>query len=118
MPAGRYDIIIEAGATFQFRVTWKNPEGTPIDLTGYTARMKVKNQFGGTTIFSLSSPAAGITLGGAAGTVDITISATDTATAIGDVDSTALYDLELQSSSGVVTRVVQGKAFLKPEVTD
>ena len=118
MPAGRYDIIIEAGATFQFRITWKTPEGTPIDLTGYAARMKVKASYGGATLFSLSSPSAGIALGGAAGTIDVTISATDTAAAIGDAESTAVYDLEVQSGAGVVTRIVQGKAFLKPEVTD
>jgi hypothetical protein len=118
MPAGRYDITIEAGSTFQLRVTWKDSNGTPINLTGYTARMKVKPTYGGVATFSLTSPSGGLVLGGAAGTIDVTISATDTATNIGDTESTAMYDLEVESSGGVVTRLVQGKAFLKPEVTD
>lgn len=118
MPAGRYDITIEAGATFQLRVTWKDPNGSPIDLTGYSARMKVKASYGGATLFTLTSPSGGLVLGGAAGTVDATISATDTASGISDSESTAVYDLEVVSGGGVVTRLVQGKAFLKPEVTD
>jgi hypothetical protein len=117
VPASRYDITIEAGATFQLRITWRDPSGVPIDLTGYTARMKVKTTYGGTTVFSLTS-GSGITLGGIAGTIDILITDTGTAAAIGDSASTCVYDLELISAGGTVTRLIEGKAFLKPEVTD
>lgn len=118
MPAARHDITIEAGATFQLRVTWRDPNDNPIDLTGYSARMKVKNAVGGaTTYFSLTS-GSGITLGGAAGTVDILIDDAATASAIGDSQVTAVYDLEVESGGGITTRLIEGKAFLKPEVTD
>jgi hypothetical protein len=117
MSASRYDITIEAGATFSLQVTWKDPAGNPIDLSGYSARMKVKSAFGGTTYFSLTH-ASGIVLGGVAGTIGVTISATATATAIGSSPVTAVYDLELESGGGTVTRLIEGKAFLKPEVTN
>lgn len=118
MPAERHDITIEAGATFQFVITWRNPDGSLVNLTGHTARMKVKSAYGGTTTFSLTTGGGGIVLGGAAGTITVTISATDTAAAIGSSEATHVYDLEVVSGSGQVWRVVQGKAFLKPEVTD
>jgi len=104
---------IDAGATYQLTVTWKDSNGNPINLTGYTARMKMKNKHGGTTLVSLTE-ADGLTLGGALGTILVTISDTLTATLSGS----GVYDLEVESSGGVTTRVVEGSWVAKPEVTD
>ena len=62
---------------------------------------------------SLVSP-TGITLGGALGTVLATISATATKEL---TIQEGVYDLELESSGGVVTRLLQGKATISREVT-
>ena len=51
---------------------------TPVDLTGYTARMDIKDKVGGTVLKSLVSP-TDITLNTATSTITLTISATDTA---------------------------------------
>jgi hypothetical protein len=48
-----------------------------------------------------------IALGGSAGTITLTISATDTAALTA---GRGVYDLELVSGSGIVTRLLQGVA--------
>jgi hypothetical protein len=57
---------------------------------------------------------AGIALGGAAGTIVITIDANYTSALD---DGTYVYDLELTSSSGTVTRLLEGQFIVTPEVT-
>ena len=114
-PAGIYDIIADQGSTFSRRITWKDSTGTPINLTGYTAKMQVRETVDSSTVLlELSTTNSRITLGGAAGTIDLTASATVmTALAYGQF----VYDLELTSAGGVVTRVVQGSFTVPGEVT-
>ena len=42
MAAGRYSFVIEQGATTDFEVIYNDSTGTPIDLTGYAARMSIR----------------------------------------------------------------------------
>ena len=42
MAAGRYSFVIEQGATTDFEVIYNDSDGNPIDLTGYTARMSIR----------------------------------------------------------------------------
>lgn len=112
--AAKYDMTCDQGATFSRVVTWIDSTGVPVNLTGYSARMQVRATVSSaSTIFSLTSP-SNITLGGTAGTITIVITAAATAAATaGDY----VYDLELVSGSGVVTRLLQGCFVLDAEVT-
>lgn len=113
MAAGVYDITIEQGATFQMNLTWKDSTGTPVNLTGYSARMQVRTTYEAEdTLVSLVSP-TDITLGGALGTIAVVIAAS--ATQLLQIDE-AVYDLELVNGSQV-TRLLQGKATISREVT-
>lgn len=86
----------------------------PVNLTGFTARMQIRETIESTTTLVSLTEASGITLGGAAGTIGITITAT--ATALLDFDS-AVYDLEVVSAGGIVTPVAYGNVYLNDEVT-
>ena len=87
----------------------------PVNLTGFTARMQIRETVESTTtIASLTTENGGITLGGAAGTIALLLSAT--ATALLTVDS-AVYDLEIVSGGGVVTTVLSGNVYLTDETT-
>lgn len=111
-----YNIEIQQGATLSIVATWKDNAGTPINLTGYTARMAVRENYASTSaILTLTTENSGIALGGALGTV--TISASATATAALTAPWSGVYDLELVSGGGVVTRLLEGLVFISPEVT-
>ena len=111
-----YNLEIQQGATLALVATWKDSAGTAVDLTGYTARMNVRETYASSTaILTLTTANSGITLGGATGT--ITLAATAAATAALTAPFSGVYDLELVSSAGVVTRLLEGVATVSPEVT-
>jgi hypothetical protein len=111
--AGSYNFTIEQGATFNLLMTWRI-DNVPVNLTGYTARLQARIDVDETdTILSLTT-GAGITLGGAAGTITLDQTATQTAVL---PKGEYVYDLELQSSGGVVTRLLQGELNISAEVT-
>lgn len=110
--AGIVNLVADQGATFTQRLTWK-VDGNPVNLTSYTARMRVKNIFKNFEVLHLTTT-SGITLGGAAGTIDLNVSAADMTTVVPGKYS---YDLELVSAGGVVTRLVKGTFTVTPEVT-
>jgi tRNA threonylcarbamoyladenosine modification (KEOPS) complex Pcc1 subunit len=114
MAAMTYDILIEQGATFSESMVYKD-QGVAINLTGYTARMQVRSTLeSATTVVELTTANDRIALGGTAGTITLTISATDTA---GLTAGRGVYDLELVSGSGIVTRLLQGVATISRNVT-
>lgn len=106
---------IYQGATFRKRLTWRAPDGTPIDLSGCTARMQVRAEVESPTVLlSLTTENGGLTLGGVAGTVELYVSDEDTGTITWDA---GVWDLEVVHPSGEVTRLAQGYVAVSPEVT-
>jgi hypothetical protein len=106
-------ILIEQGATWEAVLTWKI-NGTPVNLTGYSARMQARESHEATTtVISLAS-GSGITLGGALGTIALAMSAAATALLTA---GKYVYDLELVSAGGEVTRLVEGTLIVTAEVT-
>ena len=114
MPAAQYDLTVEQGATYQKTVTWKDSAGDPVDISGYSARMQFRARKSSTDTLLSITEADYITLGGAAGTIAISIPAAVTAA----LDfRRAVYDLELVSAGGVVYRLIEGTVELSKEVT-
>ena len=108
-----YNFIVKQGETFSKQITWNDEAGSPINLTGYTARMFLKRAVTDTTsLFDLTTINSRITLGGVAGTILLSISATDTATLTGEY----VYDLELVDGSAI-KRLLQGRIKIDDEVT-
>lgn len=87
----------------------------PVDLAGYTARMHVRGSAGAsTTLLELTTENSRIELNNTLKTITLTILATVTAA----ITWTAgVYDLELVSAGGVVTRLVEGAVSVSEEVT-
>jgi len=115
MPVPQLDLSLYRGDSFTHRLIWQDSTGTPIDLTGYSAKMDVVPAKGSpTTLLALTSP-LGIVLGGVAGTIDIVVSS---AQAKIDVVS-SVYDLEMTSPSptSAVTTLVQGAFTVTPDAT-
>lgn len=87
---------------------------TPVDLTGYTARMAIKTGYGGTTILTLDTTLGGLTIDVTSKLITISITAVQTAAI---TQSRGVYDLEMVSSSGVVTKLLSGAVTIAKEVT-
>lgn len=86
---------------------------TPVPLTGYTARMKIKDRIGGTVLDTLASP-ADITIDEALSRIVLNI--TDAASeAFAWVKG--VYDLEMVSAAGAVTAILTGSVTVTKEVT-
>ncbi len=119
---GELNLTMYQGASWDYTLTWTTTAGsvtTPVDLTGYSARMQVRETQSSTaTILSLTS-GSGITLGGTAGTILLEASATTTAgiATSQTPQNQFVYDLELVSGAGYVTRLVEGNFLIDPEVT-
>jgi hypothetical protein len=110
---GDYNIKCPQGATFDktFTIT---VNGSPMNLTGYTAAMQVRETYDSTsTLLSLTN-GSGITLGGTAGTIAVLVASTATAAI---ADGFYSYDLEITSGGGVTDRLLQGKFVVTPQVT-
>ena len=115
MSAGYHHFIIEQGATFGQTLTLKDSSNTVINLTGFTGAMSLKEKPDETaTILSLTTANGRMTMGGNAGTVVLLISATDTA---GLESDDGVFDLEITSGAGVVTRLIEGTYSIRRNIT-
>lgn len=113
MISGIYNITIDQGATFSRTITVRNADESLLNLTGYTARMQIRREYSSTNVMlSLTTENGKITLGGAAGTIQLNASAADTTTLTHD----GVYDLELVNGA-VVNRLIRGIVRVNPEVT-
>ena len=86
---------------------------TPMDLTGYTARLAVKDKIGGTVLLSLTTENGGIAIDNVAKTITLTIAAAATEDFAW---SRGVYELEMVSPTGVVTALLIGKVSVTKEV--
>ena len=107
------NLSIDQGATFTSDVTVKDANGNAFDLTGYTAEAKLAKGYASTrtrTSFT-TTVAADATTG------VVTLSLTAAQTAALDAER-YVYDLEItQTSSGNITRVIEGIISVRPQVT-
>jgi hypothetical protein len=114
--AKKLDITIEKGATFSLRLTRRNPDSTPLDLTGCTARMQIRQSVAAPEVLlELTTVNGKIVIDGPAGTIDLEISATETAALV--ATKPGRYDLEVVDALGKVKRLVEGSVGFSAEVT-
>ena len=114
MPAGQYAFNAEQGATLARTILYTDANDVATNLTGYTAAMQVRpTAASATVILELTTENTRITLGGAAGTVDLLV---DAATMEALTPGRYYYDLELYTGSTVI-RLIEGVFNIKAEVT-
>jgi hypothetical protein len=101
------------GETFVRVITWKDSTGALVNLTGYTAKLQLRDTATNTVVDEFTE-STGLALGGALGTITWTI--TETETALLPVGSSA-YDLRLTSGTSVVTYLLAGHLNVQKRVT-
>jgi hypothetical protein len=112
----RYDMTIFQGADFERVLTWSLGEpAVLVNLTGYSARMQLRTYKGSPDVIAeLTTDNGSIVLGGAAGTINLDLPATQTEEL---TPNQYAYDLEVIAPSGFVTRLIEGFVNVDPEVT-
>lgn len=103
------NLIIDQGSTYSTTINITDDNDEPIDLTGYTGTAQIRKHYTSTanTPFSVS-------IGGVEGAVLLSLTPTQTANLMA---GRYVYDVELTSSGGVVSRIVEGIVTVTPQVT-
>jgi hypothetical protein len=112
-----YNTVIDQGADWYFTITYENPNGTPINITGYTAACQLRSLPNSpTAVLTLTTENNGIEITGNTGTVALHATA-DQTEAIDE--GTYFYDVEIYSwnEPAIITRLVQGQIVVSAEVT-
>ena len=110
MAAGTYNFIIDQGATFTRQLTVKE-NGSAMNLTGYSVASLMRSTHDSSTVVGTFA----CTISNASGGI-ITMSMTASATGAIE-EAIYVYDLEIASGSGTVTRLLEGEVTVNPEVT-
>jgi len=115
MSAGFFHFIIEQGATFKHTLTLKDSAGSLINLTGFSSEMDLRrNQDDSSEVLTLTVANNRLTMGGAAGTIVLEISASDTSSmSVGD----GVYDIKLTDSNGKIDRILEGTFSVRGSVS-
>lgn len=104
------NLYIDQGTDFNVTVDVTNTDGSVLNLSNYTAVSQIRKTYGSSTV----SATFATSIAAAQGQVTLTL--TDTQTA-GLTAGRYVYDLNITSSAGQTTRVVEGQVVLTPGVT-
>lgn len=109
------DLTIAQGATYSQVVNWKT--GSPaafVNTTGYSARMQLRTSYSAAAAtLELTTANERISLTNA-GVITLSLTAAEAAALTA---GRYVYDLEMVSAGGQVTRLLEGIATVTPEVT-
>jgi len=115
MTAGAYNFTIEQGTTFVRHFVYKDSNGAVVNLTGYTARLQVRSYKESSVVLIEATTANGkLVITPTEGKITMTLTATELNSVTFD---NAVYDLEIESNTGVVTRLLEGCVVNSLQVT-
>ena len=138
MGAGLYNFVIEQGATLNFELQYKDSNGDPIDLSGYTGRMEIASNYLGQsprTVYAILNSVTGFFPTGSdlvsGSFLSFSGSNFTTPTTSGSIGvymgyyttdnlsftGSAYYDLEITIDT-TRTRLLQGQVQLSRQVTN
>ena len=110
MSAGTYNFILEQGATFNRILTLKE-DGGVMNLTGYSVASLMRSTHDSSTVVGTFTCTVSNATGG-----QITMTMTNSTTGAIE-EGIYVYDIEIASGVGVVTRIMEGTVTVNPEVT-
>jgi len=105
------NFTIDQGTSFKANIDVTDADGDPLVLTGYTVAGQVRKSFASSTFTAFTSSVSNAT----GGTIQIVLSPTQTGTFKA---GRYVYDVEItKTSTGEVTRVIEGQIEVTPGVT-
>jgi hypothetical protein len=115
MIAEVHNLTVEQGASYEQIIRWTDADGVPINLTGATAAMQVRQATNVSTVLFEASTANGkLAIAATDGQITLTITAAESAAFTW---SFGKYDLEVTTAGGLVYRLLRGTISISAEVT-
>lgn len=110
-----FNTTIDQGADWYINFIYKQPDGTPVNITGCTAALQIRTSpLAKTYVLNLDTD-SGIVITGNEGLLECHATAEQTAQI---VNGRYAYDIEITFPiTGVVTRLAQGTVEVIPQVT-
>ena len=108
MAAGIYNLSIEQGSSWELQMSIDSSAGVNLDVTGYTFDAKIAKSYYDDFPISMT-----VTIVNAInGTIKITLTPAQT----GALDAAIeyIYDVDMTSGGGTVTRLMEGRATISP----
>jgi hypothetical protein len=105
------NIVIDQGADYSASIDVTDTDGDAVDLTGHTAAGQIRKTFS-----SLTKVDFAITFASPRTTGTLNLSLTNSQTNAMKAGR-YVYDIEITSSAGVKTRVLEGQVEITPGVT-
>lgn len=103
------NLVVDQGSTFSATIDLTDPSGNIFNLTNYTVAAQMRKNYS-------SSTAINFTANHTSGSGEIQLSLTSSVTN-NLSPGRYLYDVEITSPGGVVTRVVEGIVTVTPGIT-
>lgn len=113
MAAGKKDFILDQGATWAPVITYKDPSGIPVDLTGWDARLVAKSDYDSDAVIQIDTVNGGITIEPLVGEIKPVVSASQSAAI---PQGTLVYDLEIYAGD-IVHKLLIGAMTVRREVS-
>lgn len=108
--ATKTNLVIDQGSNFSVTIAILDATGEPFNLSNFTGESQLRKHYTSLTATNFS-----VTLGGANGTIVLSMSSNTTANIS---PGRYVYDVEVTSgASNTVTRVVEGIVTVTPNVT-
>ena len=104
------NLYVDAGSTYSNIITVSASNGQALDLTGFTVASQMRKSYGSSTVYNFTSSIYNAALG------KVRLQLTDTQSQTIPAGRW-LYDVEIRSPSGAVTRVVEGIVTVNPQIT-
>ena len=104
------NIVIDQGTSFSAEIDVSDNEGNILPLTGYTAAGQMRRTYSSTTATDFTA----VVSSALEGTVKISLTPTQTNSLKA---GRYVYDVEITSADGSITRVVEGQVEVTPGVT-
>lgn len=107
--ATKANLVIDQGATYSTSITITDDNDNIYNLTGYTGAAQMRKHYTSSNATSFS-----VSLEAQTGVVTLSLTAGQTANLVA---GRYVYDVEITSSSNVVSRILEGIVTVTPNVT-
>ena len=103
------NLVVDQGSSFSATIDVTNADGTVFNLTGYTVAAQMRKNYTSSVAVTFSS-----THSNTGGAITLSLLPATTSTI---EPGRYLYDVEIRSAGGSITRVVEGMVTVTPGMT-